>query len=88
MDSLSLSPSCEDFVPLWQTWKDLLWTEATGAKNTEALVAQLCLVLLFAVQACLIFYICYEEYGICFFFSCITDCMYHKHIYKTGNQYV
>lgn len=34
MDSLSLSPSGEDFVPLWQIWKDLLWTEATGAKNT------------------------------------------------------
>lgn len=46
MDSLSLSTSGEDFAPLWQIQKDSLWTEATGAKNTKALVAQLCLVLL------------------------------------------
>lgn len=37
MDSLSLSTSGEDFAPLWQTWKDSLWTlEATGAKNTKS----------------------------------------------------
>lgn len=73
--SLSLPPSGEDFVPLWQIWKDSLWTEATGAKNTLALVAQLCLVLLFAVQAVLIFYICYEEYGKCFSFFLLTVCI-------------
>lgn len=43
---LSLSTSGEDFAPLWRALKDSLWTEATGPRTHEALVAQLCLVLL------------------------------------------
>lgn len=53
--SLLLSTSGEGFAPLWRIQKDSLWTEATGAKNTLALVAQQCLVFAIAVQIVLIF---------------------------------
>lgn len=45
LDSLSLSAPSEDYYcgkPL-----GLTWTKATGAKNSEALVAQSCLLLLY-----------------------------------------
>lgn len=44
--SLSLSTSGEDLAPLWQRRRTHFGLEATGAKNTQALVAQRCLVLL------------------------------------------
>lgn len=82
MDSLSLSTSGEDFAPLWQTWKDSLWTlEATGAKNTKSTCSTTvsCFAIMVQIVWIFFFFLPFQQ-RICFFLSCIINC---KNIYTT-----